>query len=194
MKKVCVAMAPGFEEIEALSVVDYLTRAGIDVIMAGVPASADETKCGQMEADGVVIGAHGIPVRTDLPFAQVEIGDLDAIVLPGGMPGTLNLEADNDVREAVADMADAGKYVAAICAAPALVLGKYGYLKGRKATCYPGMEGYMEGALAQTDAVVQDGNFITSRGPGTAVYFALKLIEVLIDKDAANKIAKQLVL
>lgn len=181
MKQVCVLFAEGFEEVEALTVVDLLRRAEVRVTLAAVSEELEVT------------GANGITVKADTFFKDVKLADLDLLVLPGGMPGTTNLERCETVRDAIASLSSKGQLIAAICAAPAILLGKAGYLKGRKATCYPGMESFLEGALAVQEPVVRDGSFITSRGIGTAVQFALYLIETLCGKETAIKTAESVV-
>lgn len=180
MKKVCIFLAEGFEEIEALTVVDMLRRAGITVTMAAVSESMEVT------------GAHGICVKADAPASDVLYEEMDMLVLPGGMPGTLNLGESRIVCEQVRAFADAGKLLAAICAAPG-VFGKLGVLQGKEATCYPGCEEKLEGAKVRYDAVVTDGNIITSRGMGTAIPFAAVLIEKLSGKEAAGQLLESIV-
>ena len=130
---VYVLLAEGFEEVEALTPVDLLRRAGVETRLVGVTGAT-------------VCGARGINVVTDLSMDEVDLAKADMLVLPGGMPGTTNLYADKRVTDAVRTMADAGKYVAAICAAPSIILGGMGLLEGKKATCYPGMEDGMKGS------------------------------------------------
>ena len=161
MKKVTVLLADGFEEIEALTVVDLLRRAKVYVDTVSITD------------DYTVRGAHGI-------------------VLPGGMPGTTNLKEDENVRKAVQEAYDDGRYVAAICAAPT-ILADMGLLKGKRATCYPDMESEIEDAYLTGAPVATDENIITSQGVGTAIDFALKLIEVLISEEKAVEIADSIV-
>ena len=175
MKKLGVFMADGCEEIEALTVVDLARRAGIEVAMISITG------------EKIVKGAHGIDFLTDIPAEYMDFDMLDGIVLPGGMPGTLNLGANTYVQKMIAQFATEGKLVSAICAAPS-VLGEAGLLDGKKATSYPGFEEKLLGAEICTDAVVMDGNIITSRGMGTAIDFALAIIEYLLDKETANKL------
>ena len=162
MKKVTVLLADGFEEIEALTVVDLLRRAKVYVDTVSITD------------DYTVRGAHGIPVQTEDLITEIDFKESDMIVLPGGMPGTTNLKEDENVRKAVQEAYDDGRYVAAICAAPT-ILADMGLLKGKRATCYP------------------DENIITSQGVGTAIDFALKLIEVLISEEKAVEIADSIV-
>lgn len=180
MKKLGVFMADGCEEIEALTVVDLARRAGIEIAMISVTG------------EKLVKGAHGINFQTDIPADYMDFDMLDGIVLPGGMPGTLNLGASEYVQKTIAEFASAGKLVAAICAAPS-VLGEAGLLKGKKATSYPGFEEKLLDAEVCTDAVVVDGNVITSRGMGTAIDFALAIIEYLVDKKTAEELGRSII-
>lgn len=180
MKKVCVLIADGFEEIEALTVVDLLRRAQIYVDTISITD------------DYTVRGSHGITVQTEDLFEEVDFGEFDMLVLPGGMPGTTNLGAHAGVRKTVKQFAEEERYVAAICAAPT-VLGDLGLLKGKKATCYPTMEEKIEGAVLTGASVMQDGNIITSQGVGTAIDFALKLTAVLSGSEKAEEVAESIV-
>lgn len=173
MARFYVFLAEGFEEIEAVSVVDLLRRAGVEVITVG--ASSIE-----------VTGAHGIRVVSDCTPDELA-GDFDGIVLPGGMPGTLNLEKSEAVKAYVKRAAAEGKYVCAICAAPS-VLGHLGLLEGKKAVCYPGFEADLYGADIKYEPVCIDGKIITARGAGVAVDFALAIIGEVCSKQAAEKI------
>lgn len=180
MKRVSVILADGFEETEALTVVDLLRRAKIYVDTLSV---TDEY---------IVHGAHGINVQTEDLFDEVNFVEFDMIVLPGGMPGTRNLEEHNGVRRVVKDFIEEGKTVAAICAAPT-ILGNLGLLKGKRVTCYPTMETKIQGAVLTGAPVTVDGNIITGRGAGTAIDFALKIIEQLMGKEKAKEIAESIV-
>ena len=177
MKKVCVLLAEGFEEIEALTVVDLLRRARIYVDTAAV---ADEYM------------VHGIAVQTEDLFSEVDFEDFDMLVLPGGLPGTTNLGDHSGVRKVIRDFAEKDKYIAAICAAPTL-LGSLGLLKGKRATCYPSMEKQISGAVLTGAPVMSDGNIITGQGVGAAIEFALNLIAVLMGDEKAQEIAEAIV-
>lgn len=179
-KQVCVFLADGFEEIEGLTVVDLLRRAGIEVTTVSITGSK------------TIHGAHGIDVLADKLFEEADYDAQDMFVLPGGMPGTVNLGAHAGVKEELAKANAEGKFLAAICAAPS-VLGRYGYLIGKKATSYPGFEAKLAGAKCVADPVVVDGNVITSRGMGTAIPFSLSLIEQLLDVTTAEKIRKAII-
>lgn len=180
MKKAAVLLADGFEEIEALTAVDLLRRARIYVDTISI------------SDDYMVNGSHGINVQTEDLFAEVDFGEFDMLVLPGGMPGTANLDAHDGVRRVVREFCEKGKYVGAICAAPS-ILGNMGLLKGKRGTCFPPFEDRLSGAVLVKAPVVQDGNIITSRGMGTAIEFGLKLVEVLTDKAKADEIAQSII-
>ena len=170
MAKICVFTADGFEEIEGLTVVDLLRRAGAEVLMVSV-------------GEGLTVkGAHNIELKADVLFDETCYEDADVLVLPGGMPGTLNLRNHEKLCALLKEFAAKDKKIAAICAAP-MILGELGFLKGKKATCYPGFEDKLTEAEVCTDRVVRDGNITTSRGLGTAIPFALELISQLYGKD-----------
>jgi 4-methyl-5(b-hydroxyethyl)-thiazole monophosphate biosynthesis len=171
---VVVPLAPGFEELEAVTIVDVLRRAGISVTLAGI-------------AEPPITGGHGIKVTPDLSIDEVNA--YDAIVLPGGNPGYVNLERDQRVLELIREAHGAGKLVGAICAAPH-VLGQAGIMKGVTATCYPGIE--IAGAKQVGESVVRHGTIITSQGPGTAIAFSLNLVEVLTGAKNAREVRKAL--
>jgi len=179
MKKIAVHLAEGFEEIEALTIIDILRRSDLEVISASI------TK------DKLVTGAHGIKVEADTLFEEIDYNNIDMIVLPGGMPGTLNLEAHEELKKKVIEFDIDEKWIGAICAAPS-ILGKMAMLEDREATCYPGFEKYMLGTKLSDEPVVMDKNIITSRGPATAIEFSLKLVEVLMNKEKADELAKGL--
>ncbi|TAN71958.1 MAG: DJ-1/PfpI family protein [Gallionella sp.] len=168
MPKALVLLAQGCEEIEAVTVIDILRRAGVEVVSAGLD-------------DLPVLASRGVLLLPDTTLDNALEHSYQMVVLPGGQPGTNHLKADARVLKLVRQMAQQGKYVAAICAAPS-VLATAGLLDGRKATCYPAcLDGFPEVDL-QTGAVVEDGKLITSRGPGTAMDFALTLVERLVGK------------
>ncbi len=175
-------LADGFEEIEALTPVDLLRRAGVDV--ATVSIYPDRKS---------VTGARKIPVIADITIDDVDMSKADILFLPGGMPGTVNLLECDRLMKLVDEQNSKNKRIAAICAAPARILGSKGLVKGRKATCYPGLEEYLEGATPVLDSVVTDGNITTSRGLGTAVDLACELISLLCGKDRSDEIRKSVV-
>lgn len=171
---VYIFLATGFEEMEALITADMMRRAGIDVKLCGVTGE-------------YVTGARGITVKSDVSIDDVN-GTADMMVLPGGLPGVDNLWACDKVRELITEQYNAGKYVAAICAAPS-IFGKLGMLEGKRAICYPGFEDKLTGAKVEVDAVVStDGNVITSKAAGTTFDFAHKLTELLVGIQTADKI------
>ena len=169
-------LADGFEEVEALCPLDLLRRAGLEVTTVGI--GGKET----------VTGSHGITVHADIPDVMFRDSDPDMIILPGGMPGSKNLDESRVVDAALKIASKKGAYLCAICAAP-MVLGKRGYLEGKKAICYPGFEQYLTGAeVSKTEGVVRDGNVITAKGMGVALEFGLELVRVMKDGETADKI------
>ncbi|MCR5595769.1 MAG: DJ-1/PfpI family protein [Lachnospiraceae bacterium] len=177
---VYIFLAEGFEEIEALTVVDLGRRAGLDIQTVSV------------KGDKEVKGARGIPVIADIKIGKVDWDNAQMLVLPGGMPGTKNLEACEELMTHVDEMSQNNRNIAAICAAPT-IFGHRGILEGKKACCYPGLEGQLAGATVCADKVCVDGNVITSRGMGTAIDFSLAIITKLISADKAAEIAKSVV-
>ncbi len=175
--KILVPFAEGFEETEAVTIVDVLRRAGIGVDTVGIPGTS-------------VIGGHSIRVNTDKRLAEINVDDYDGIVLPGGNRGTENLVRTAQVIEMIKKFNSKGKLVGAICAAP-LVLVKAGILENKKATIHPGME--RELPHPRSDPVVVDGNVVTSQGVGTALDFSLKLVEILVGKGKVFEIRSGLV-
>lgn len=179
MDQVYVFLAEGFEEVEAMTPVDLLRRAGVSVSTVSVTGALEVT------------GSHKITIKADMLFEDLK-EEADMLVLPGGMPGTIHLKEHEKLAELIQSYNGKEKYLAAICAAPT-VYGEMGLLAGRKAACYPGMEEGLLSADVCYDNVAVDGNFITSRGLGTAIDFSLKLIEILVSKDKADEIAKKVV-
>lgn len=176
MKKVLMPLAPGFEEIEALAVVDILRRAGMEVIMAGTNENPIE-------------GRNKIKVLSDTPLDSIKNQDFDMIVLPGGAVGTENLKKDPRIKEIVERLYEKGRFITAICAAPT-VLSAIGVTAGKKVTSHPTVRGSLKKEKLSDDRVVVDGNVITSQGPGTAIEFAFKLVEMLIGKEKAIEVNK----
>ena len=169
-----VFLAEGFEEVEALTPVDLLRRSGKSVVTVGV-------------GDNIIKGSHGIPVVTDTIAQEIRLDDkLEMIVLPGGMPGTLNLEKSEYVQKAIDYCVQNSKYIGAICAAPS-ILGHKGLLRNRTAVCYTGFETQLEGTEIGKGSVAEDGIFITARGAGVAVDFALKLVEKAVSKEESDR-------
>lgn len=175
MKRVNIYLAEGFEEIEAVTAADVLRRAGVEAAMISITGRRE------------VKGAHGITITADELFENVDSFAADMLVLPGGMPGTRHLGEHEGLRRVILGFAERGKLIGAICAAPS-VLGKLGLLDKRKAVCYPGFEEDLRGAVTGGGIVVRDGNFITSKGPGTAISFALTLVEILTDRKKAEEL------
>ena len=177
---ILVPLAEGFEEIEAVTIIDVLRRADLEVVVAGLPG-------------GPVTGSHGITIRPDVFIEDVDPEHYGMIVLPGGMPGASNLRDDERVQNLVAGIRDRSGITAAICAAPKVLLNA-GLLDGHKATAYPGViDGQMTvGAKLLSDAVVTDGRVVTSRGPGTAMDFALTLIEQLLGPEQRRAVEEPL--
>lgn len=173
-----ICMANGTEEIEALTPADVLRRAGFSVRTIGINGKT-------------VTGSHNIPLVCDCTPEQAPVEDMDMIVLPGGMPGTRELDASPHVRRYVEYALEHDKWIAAICAAP-VILGHMGILRGRRAVCFPGFENELEGAKLQDAYVCTDGKIITGRGMGAALPFSLKLLECLSDEATAAAMAKNL--
>lgn len=180
MGKVCVFLGTGFEEIEALTVVDLLRRESIDTQMVSV-----------MD-DRTVTGSHGIKVVTDSLLSEVDFNEAEMLVLPGGLQGTKELEACEALMEQVEAFAKEGKPLCAICAAPS-ILGHRGILKGKRAIAYPGFEGQLTGAEIIFEPAVRDGNLITGRGMGCAIDFALAIVEYLKGKEVKEALAEKIV-
>ncbi|MDR1202319.1 MAG: DJ-1/PfpI family protein [Tannerellaceae bacterium] len=176
MKKAFIFLAPGFEEIEATGIIDVLRRGEIETTVVSIID------------DYIVLGAHGIALVADVLFEETDFSEADALILPGGMPGSSNLNAFEPLKELFVKHYESGKIVAAICAAP-LVLGGLGILKGRRATCYPGYESQLTGAILTDEPVVVDGNVITGKGPGFVFDFGLTLVNVLKGPSEAEEVA-----
>ena len=178
--KVILFLAEGFEEVEALTVVDYLRRKSI--LVDTISITDNET----------VKGAHDIIVITDKKIDELkEVDSYDGVVIPGGMPGASNLRNDNKVIEIIRTMNDSGKLVASICAGP-MVLERAGVIKGKKVTSYPGYEDVLKDSIYQEESVVIDGNIITSRGPSLAVEFAIEIIKYLRGHEKAEELKRDI--
>lgn len=172
---IATLLANGFEEIEALTPVDVLRRAGLDVKTCSI---------GERE----VMGAHGIRVLADLTEDELDISKVNMLILPGGMPGATNLDASPLTDTLINEVTSKGGRLAAICAAP-LVLGRRGLLKGKRATCYPGFEDELLGATATGEGVVTDGNITTAKGMGVALEFAHELVRLTLSEEKAAEIS-----
>ncbi|MDP3847540.1 MAG: DJ-1/PfpI family protein [Pseudomonas sp.] len=181
-KRALIAVADGVEDIETVTLLDVLRRAEIEVVLASI------------ETRRMINCAHGTRLTADAMLVDVLAQDFDLIVLPGGMPGALRLAEHQPLAERVRQQAAAGKLFAAICAAPALALQAYGVLKQRKMTCYPAFSERLSGCTFVDQPVVVDGNCITSQGPGTALEFALTLVEQVLGKSARASVASDMLL
>ncbi len=180
MPKVAVILADGFEEVEAVAVIDVLRRAGIETVIAGLHA-------------GPVSSARNVKIVPDAVIDAVKVDDFDMIILPGGQPGSDNLNADERVKDLIKGFSQKGKLTAAICAAP-FVLANAGVLKGKRVTSYPSYKDRLGGATYEEKSVVVDGTVLTSRGAGTALHFGLAIVEKLINKEKAQKIKEAMLI
>ncbi len=181
MKKIAVHLAEGFEEIEAVSIIDVLRRADFDVEVVSISDNPEVT------------GSHQIKITADRIFKDIDYKEVEMIVLPGGMPGANNLNAHQGLRQQIKKFYKENKPIGAICAAP-IVLGDMGILKNKTATCYPGYEDRLTGANTTGASVEQDNNIITGRGAGVAIQFALKIVEFFKDKQQAENLAEKMVM
>ena len=178
--KILLFLADGFEEVEALTVVDYLRR--MEITVETVSITEDER----------VKGAHDISIIADTNLSKLEdIASYDGVVIPGGLPGATNLRDNQDVVKIVKKMNENGKLTAAICAGP-IVLEKAGIIKGKKVTSYPGFEEGLNGGIYLEENVVRDGNIITSRGPALAVDFAIEIIDYLLGKEKTRELKRDI--
>ncbi len=180
MKQASVFLADGFEEIEGLTVVDILRRAGV------------QTDTVSITGEKTIHGSHQIEVQADFLFEEMDFSQSEMLILPGGMPGTRHLMEHKGLRGLLEAYYEEGQYIAAICAAPS-IFGRLGFLKGRKACCYPSFEDKLEGAEVVQDKVCVDGHVITSRGMGTAIPFALKLTALLCGEEKAEEIGRSII-
>lgn len=177
MTEVYAFLAEGMEEVECLATVDVLARAGIKVTLVSI---GEKKK---------VKGAHGFKIKADVRLEDADLAKADVLFLPGGMPGTKHLRACEPLCEALIQAEKEGKRLAAICAAPS-VFGELGLLKGKKATCYPGWEASLEGAIVTGEGVVTDGTITTAKGLGYALDLGLELVSLLINENAAQQIQR----
>ena len=180
MKKAAIFFATGYEEIEALTVVDLLRRAGIEAV------------CVSIDNEKQVTGSHKICVAMDAGIDEIDFDSFDILVCPGGMPGTKNLEACKKLTDKLQEFYETGKLIGAICAAPS-IFAHMGILQGKKACIFPGMEAELIGADVVYDKVVKTDNVITSRGMGTAIAFGLEIVANLLDRDTADQLGKKVV-
>lgn len=182
MKKMLLLLAEGFEEVEAITVTDYLRR--MDIIVDTCSINGERR----------VTGGHRITIETDKDIDKINsIKGYDGIIVPGGLEGAVNLRDDERVIELIKEFNDEGKILAAICAGP-MVLNRAGILNGKKVTSYPGFDNDLKNSQYKEDIIVQDGNIITARGPAVAVYFALKLVEILIGEESVGELRNDILL
>jgi 4-methyl-5(b-hydroxyethyl)-thiazole monophosphate biosynthesis len=169
-------LAEGFEEVEAIAPLDLIRRSGLEIKTVGIGSK-------------VIVGSHGIPVVADMIEEELSDDAPDMVILPGGMPGTKNLDANATVHKAIADAVKNDAYVCAICAAP-MILGKLGLLRDKNAVSYPGFEEYLDGATLPDKKVVRDGKIITAKGMGAGLEFGLEIIAALKGSECADKLAE----
>jgi len=181
MKKVFIHLADGFEEVEAITPIDVLRRAGCEVTTVSISGKREVTS------------TRGVTILADKLFEEADYNGADMIVLPGGQPGADNLNRHNGLKAQIEIYRNRNKDIAAICAAP-LVLGSAGVLKGKRATCYPGVEGKLTGATCTGNLVETDGNIITGKGPGAAMAFALTLVERLVGKAKVEELKNAMII
>ena len=172
---IAILLADGFEEIEALTPLDMLRRAGLDVKTVGINGK-------------IAAGSHGIPIICDLLPEEVNLKEVSMVIFPGGMPGSLGLDASPFTDEIIAAVTKNGGRLAAICAAP-LVLGRRGLLDGKNAVCYPGFENELKGAVISSKGVVTDGNVTTAKGMGVALEFSKELITLFLGKETSDRLS-----
>jgi 4-methyl-5(b-hydroxyethyl)-thiazole monophosphate biosynthesis len=182
MKTAYIFFADGFEEIEALSSVDVLRRAGMNVVTVSV------------HDDTLVTGAHGVPVEADALFDELDYADAQWLILPGGMPGATNLRNCEPLCDLLLEHYRKGGYIAAICASPAIVFGPLGLLKDHEAVCYPGMGATLNCRAASDEMVVVSGNVVTGKGPAAASQFALAIVAMTEGVDKAQEVAAGMLL
>jgi 4-methyl-5(b-hydroxyethyl)-thiazole monophosphate biosynthesis len=180
MKKVFLFLADGFEEIEAVAPIDILRRAEIDITTVSVMKTKEVT------------GTNNVTITADELFDEVDFSGNDMLILPGGMPGTTNLDNHAGLKELIKKQAMEKGKISAICAAPS-ILGKMGLLEGKEAIAYPGFEGFLKGAVISEKTVVKSDNIITAKGPGVALDFALAIVKDLKGKPTADEVADGLI-
>jgi len=177
MKQIIIHLAEGFEEIEAVTIIDVLRRAGLNVVTVSITGNR------------MVKGSHNIEMKADLLFEEVDYTKGEMIILPGGMPGSKNLNDHDGLKSQIIEYHANGKYLAAICAAP-IVFGNLGILKGKRAVCYPGYEAQLLGAEVQSVSYVIDNKIITGRGAGVALQFSLEIVRILKGEESVILLRK----
>ena len=177
MNDLYIHLAEGFEEIEAVTIIDVLRRAGLNVISVSVTGNR------------MVKGSHNIEMKADLLFDEVDFTSGEMIILPGGMPGSKNLNEHTGLKQQIIEYQKSGKYLAAICTAP-IVFGNLGILNGKRAVCYPGYEAHLTGADVQSNSYIVDNNIITGRGVGAALNFSLEIVRILVGEERALQLRK----
>jgi len=177
MSNLYIHLAEGFEEIEAVTIIDVLRRAGLNVISVSVTGNR------------MVKGSHNIEMKADILFDEVDFTSGEMIILPGGMPGSKNLNEHAGLKRQILEYQKTGKYLAAICAAP-IVFGNLGILNGKRAVCYPGYEAHLTGADVQSNSYIVDNNIITGRGVGAALNFSLEIVRILVGEERALQLRK----
>lgn len=180
MAKVYAMIADGTEEVECLAVLDILRRSGVEVVLVSI----NDTK--------QTVSSHQVRIEADATIAETDFSDGDVIFVPGGLPGSEHLSACEPLIAAMKTALEEGRRVAAICAAPGVVLGRHGLLQGKKATCFPGFEKELHGAEYTSQGVVTDGNITTARGLGFAIDLGLELVKLLVSEDAAEDTKKKI--
>ncbi len=180
MAKVYAMIADGTEEVECLTVVDILRRSGVEVVLVSVSGSKN------------IVSSHNVKIEADAVVAETDFADGDAVFLPGGMPGSEHLSACEPLIAALRQADDTGKRIAAICAAPAVVLGRHGFLEGKTATCFPGLENELRGARHTSQGVVTDGNITTARGLGFAIDLGLELAKLLVSEEVSETVKSKI--
>jgi len=177
MKDLYIQLAEGFEETEAVTIIDVLRRAGLNVISVSITGNR------------MVKGSHNIEIKADILFEEVDFASGEMIILPGGMPGSKNLNEHEGLRSQIIDYQKQGKYLAAICAAP-IVFGNLGILKGKRVVCYPGYEAHLIGAEVRSTPFIVDNNIITGRGVGAALQFSMEIVRILKGEESAIELRK----
>ncbi len=179
MKKIYILLAEGFEEVEAVTPADVLNRVGFDTILVSTTHNL------------LVTGAHNIQIQCSCFIEEIILTDAIMLILPGGLPGVINLMANEKVKRTILEFCNSDKWIAAICAAP-MIVGEMGLLKGKRATCYPGFEKHLLNAVVVDKVAVTDGKVITGKGIGAAMDFALEIVENLTNKEVVNELKKKM--